>query len=137
MLTLVRLIRCSLLESSAFKRYFIYAVGEILLVIIGLFPALQMNNWTCVTIDRKSEHRALFLLKKEFEDNRRQMSIAWPGENTTSVFRYCSMTSLKTGIVLSFIKRIRSHSVRNRDTIICPQFLKGLSNRTFALFHNN
>jgi hypothetical protein len=52
MLTFLRKIRRSLIESSSFGkpasplgRYLLYAVGEIALVVIGILIALQINNW--------------------------------------------------------------------------------------------
>lgn len=43
MISLFRKIRKSLLEKNKVTRYLIYALGEILLVVIGIFIALQLN----------------------------------------------------------------------------------------------
>ena len=40
------------MTENKFSRYLIYAIGEIILVVIGILIALQLNNWN---IDRKSE----------------------------------------------------------------------------------
>lgn len=45
MLKFFRSIRKKLLKESKFKNYIIYAIGEILLVMIGILLALQFNNW--------------------------------------------------------------------------------------------
>lgn len=45
MLTLLRKIRKSLINSGKARRYLVYAIGEILLVVIGILIALQINNW--------------------------------------------------------------------------------------------
>ena len=45
MLRFFRLIRKSLFESNQMKKYSLYAIGEILLVVIGILVALQINNW--------------------------------------------------------------------------------------------
>ena len=45
MLTFLRRIRRSLIESGSLRKYFIYAIGEIALVVIGILIALQINNW--------------------------------------------------------------------------------------------
>lgn len=45
MLIFFRKIRQKLIDESNLKRYLIYAVGEILLVAIGILIALQINNW--------------------------------------------------------------------------------------------
>ena len=45
MLKFFRRIGRKLIEKENLKRYFIYDVGEILLVTIGILLALQLNNW--------------------------------------------------------------------------------------------
>ncbi len=64
MLTFLRRIRRSLLESGRFRRYLLYAVGEVLLVMIGILLALQVNNWNQQRTNRSLEKAYLrnFLL---------------------------------------------------------------------------
>ncbi len=45
MIKFFRKIRQRLLSESKFSKYLIYAIGEILLVVIGILIALQINNW--------------------------------------------------------------------------------------------
>ena len=45
MLRFFRQIRQRLLTENRFSKYLLYAVGEILLVVIGILIALQINNW--------------------------------------------------------------------------------------------
>jgi len=45
MITLFRRIRQKLIDSGNMTKYLLYAVGEILLVVIGILIALQVNNW--------------------------------------------------------------------------------------------
>lgn len=45
MFPILRNIRHRLLEKSRFKSYLLYALGEIVLVVIGILIALQINNW--------------------------------------------------------------------------------------------
>lgn len=45
LITLFRRIREKLIGEGNTRRYLIYAVGEILLVMIGILLALQVNNW--------------------------------------------------------------------------------------------
>jgi hypothetical protein len=40
-----RRIRQKLVAENKFSRYLIYAIGEIILVVIGILIALQVNNW--------------------------------------------------------------------------------------------
>ena len=45
MIKFFRKIRHKLLNEGRLKKYLIYAIGEILLVMIGILLALQVNNW--------------------------------------------------------------------------------------------
>ena len=54
MIKFFRTIRQRMLNENRFSRYFLYAIGEIVLVVIGILIALQINNWN----QRSREHRA-------------------------------------------------------------------------------
>lgn len=45
MIKLFRNVRQRLLTENRFKKYLLYAIGEIILVVIGILIALQINNW--------------------------------------------------------------------------------------------
>ena len=45
MLKFFRKIRQNLIGKGDAKKYLLYAIGEILLVVIGILIALQINNW--------------------------------------------------------------------------------------------
>lgn len=45
MIKFFRNIRKALLSENKFNKYLIYAIGEIILVVIGILIALQINNW--------------------------------------------------------------------------------------------
>jgi phage terminase large subunit GpA-like protein len=45
MIKFFRRIRQKLLSENRFSKYLIYALGEIVLVVIGILIALQINNW--------------------------------------------------------------------------------------------
>ena len=45
MLRIFRRIRQRLLSTNKAQSYFLYAIGEILLVVLGILIALQINNW--------------------------------------------------------------------------------------------
>lgn len=45
MITLFRRIRQKLIDSGSVTKYLLYATGEILLVVVGILIALQVNNW--------------------------------------------------------------------------------------------
>ena len=45
MIKFFRRIRQQLLSQNRFSKYLLYAIGEIVLVVIGILIALQVNNW--------------------------------------------------------------------------------------------
>lgn len=55
MIRFFRTIRKRFLEEGHLKKYLIYAFGEILLIVIGIFIALQLNNWNDYRKQRQSE----------------------------------------------------------------------------------
>ena len=61
MIKFFRKIRFDLMEKNKTGTYFKYAIGEILLVMIGILLALQVSNWN---ENNKSEKEATFQLSK-------------------------------------------------------------------------
>ena len=59
MLTFFRRIRKELLGGKRASKYMLYAIGEILLVMIGILLALQVNNWNQSTIQATEEKHIL------------------------------------------------------------------------------
>ena len=45
MIKFFRSLRRKLLDGGNLKRYLLYAIGEVILVVIGILIALQLNNW--------------------------------------------------------------------------------------------
>ena len=65
MIKFFRKIRQSLLTENKFSKYLIYAIGEIILVVIGILIALQINNWNEFNKERESEK----IILNEIRDN--------------------------------------------------------------------
>ena len=62
------------METGKTGRYFKYAIGEIILVVIGILIALSLNNWKEDLDNRGEESRILSGLKQEFEINLAEVS---------------------------------------------------------------
>lgn len=82
MLTFLRNIRKSLIRSGDIRKYLLYAIGEISLIMIGIFLAIQVNN---LNEERKSkilERNALISLKDEFQKSKSDLQehIQWKQE---------------------------------------------------------
>ena len=74
MLTFFRRIRQTFLESGSTRRYLLYAIGEIALVVIGILIALQINNWNEWRKDRNEENQILVSLNAEFTESKVQLT---------------------------------------------------------------
>ena len=59
MLRIFRAVRRGLIRDGGTQRYLRYAIGEIVLVVIGILIALQINNWNEDRLDRKKEREFL------------------------------------------------------------------------------
>ena len=73
MLRFWRKIRKSLVEQDRLKNYMLYALGEILLVMIGILLALYVNNLNQIRQKRNSEIQYLTSLKEEFNRNKKEV----------------------------------------------------------------
>ena len=67
MIKLFRQIRYTLIEKNKTGKYFKYAVGEIVLVVVGILIALSINNWNEERKLNKQEAYLLAQMQKEFE----------------------------------------------------------------------
>ena len=65
MLKFFRKIRKNFIANSNFSRYSLYAIGEIILVVIGILIALQVNNWNESKKEKEKEIRLLIELKND------------------------------------------------------------------------
>ena len=69
MIKFFRRIRQRLLSENKLGKYLAYAIGEIVLVVIGILIALQINNWNERRKQNIVEQEYLITLKKEFQNN--------------------------------------------------------------------
>ena len=64
-----RTIRKGLMEQNKTAKYFKYAIGEIILVVIGILIALQINTWNELRKTNTKEQSLLVALKQELTTN--------------------------------------------------------------------
>tara|TARA_R110000744_G_scaffold380117_1_gene499843 strand:+ start:1751 stop:2536 length:786 start_codon:yes stop_codon:yes gene_type:complete len=69
MIKFFRKIRQKLLSENKFSKYLIYAIGEIILVVLGILIALQFNTWQIEKKDRKIEKTLLENIKRDLESD--------------------------------------------------------------------
>lgn len=70
MLKFFRKIRYNLMEQNKTGKYLKYAIGEIVLVVIGILIALQINNWNETNKLNHEEEKLLISLNVDFQENK-------------------------------------------------------------------
>ena len=61
------------MEKNKPGKYLKYAIGEIVLVVIGILIALSINNWNSKRIENTEEQNVLINLKKDFQLNKENL----------------------------------------------------------------
>ena len=69
MIKFFRKIRQKLLSENKFSKYLIYAIGEIILVVIGILIALSINTWNENKKNKIKEIKSLTELRKDLVQN--------------------------------------------------------------------
>jgi hypothetical protein len=67
MINFFRKIRKKLADDNKPLKYMRYAIGEIVLVVIGILIALQINNWNQIEKSKSESNRLLIVLKQDLE----------------------------------------------------------------------
>ena len=73
------------METGKTSKYFKYAIGEIILVVIGILIALQINNWNQNRLNTSVERETLLNLKQDLDSAHVQLKIKIIQNNT---YRY-------------------------------------------------
>jgi hypothetical protein len=97
--------RRALLAQKRLSKYLLYAIGEILLVVIGILIALKINNANALRKEHSEERILLQQLHSEFQSNLKQL-------DQKIALRDDIMGSAKA--LLGFIDNA---DIRNKDTI--------------------
>jgi hypothetical protein len=98
MIKFFRHIRQNLLMENKTGKYFKYAIGEIILVVIGILIALSINNWNDNRKNRISERKLLDNIHRDFVQNKIQF-------DTVKAINYRNLAALNSRIALFPIKR--------------------------------
>jgi hypothetical protein len=73
MIKFFRKSRQNMINKNRIGKYLLYAIGEIVLVVIGILIALQINNWNEKQKDIAQEQLILEQLKSEYQNNLTQL----------------------------------------------------------------
>ncbi|MCH2490869.1 MAG: DUF6090 family protein [Flavobacteriales bacterium] len=88
MIKFFRKIRQKLLSENKFSKYLIYAIGEIILVVVGILLALAINNQNELRKDKNAEQKLLKQLLIDYESNYSQLQNKI--DQRTSIMRRCN-----------------------------------------------
>lgn len=117
MIKFFRKIRQRLISENKFSKYLIYAIGEIILVVLGILIALQVNNWN---EERKANNEAKKItqeLNSEFSNNRKVLE---------DRIRDLKVANNYVKLVLSFMNREEAKiQEANIDSIISKSLKYG------------
>lgn len=94
MIKFFRKIRQNLLNEGKTSRYIKYAIGEIILVVIGILIAVKINNWNTDQSHKKEERFYLQKLKRNIEQDTIYLNIRKDNIRNTLL----ALDSLKTQI---------------------------------------
>jgi len=120
MIKFFRRIRQQLLTENKFSKYLLYAIGEIILVVIGILIALQINNNNNYNEQRKIEREYLISLQSEFKSNLDKLHLSI-NDNEIRI------TALKDLLTLFDISVLDSVSNKSISLMIHPIFGTDLS----------
>ena len=103
MLKFFRRIRRKLIDEGNLKKYLIYAIGEILLVVIGILIALQINNWNEGQKTNKAKHEKYSAIILDLlRDFNRQKTLRWASKVADKKLKRLANESLSDKKVLHF-----------------------------------
>lgn len=91
MLKFFRKIRYKLMSENKTGKYLKYAIGEIILVVIGILIALSINNWNESMKQNKAEKEFIISLKKDLTQDKEFINlIIKQSEEKDSIYQYLS-----------------------------------------------
>ena len=105
MIKFFRNIRKKLLAEGETGNYIKYAIGEIVLVMIGILLALQVNSWNQSRLERIDEKNILAKLHDEFLDNKNEV------KKSTAIFK----SAMNANIVLMSLVGSDTYELQKHD----------------------
>ena len=129
-----RKIRQKLLSENNFSKYLIYAIGEIVLVVIGILIALSLNNWNDSKKKKIEERVLLTELMKNLEINITQIKedIEWDSGAISSGKIIMNVINNK----ISYSDTLGNHFQNSRlvpNSFLTTSSYKAIENRGFQI----
>ena len=125
MIKFFRHIRKSLLMKNKTSQYFKYAIGEIVLVVIGILIALQINNWN---ENRKAVENERILLQKLKEEN---------SLNLNSLSEYVEYRDSISSVIDKFLVLLHSKNIEKKSSKIEDYLDEILASSVYTFTQSN
>ncbi len=125
MLHYLRNIRKKLILQETARKYLLYAIGEILLVVVGILIAFQIDNWNEDRIKRNQEFKILTQIQSDLSSNFNEV------ESLLSKLEFSKSSS--DSLLKSFRdeKEIRAFSVYS--SVVHQRFFFNISSSAYSL----
>ena len=109
MIKFFRKIRQKLLTKNKLSNYFIYAIGEVILVVIGILIALQLNNINDIKKDKGDEKKYLARIQLDIKQDLAELERLFQGDTIrldayTYLGRYLQSDSIATDPIVLVTK---------------------------------
>lgn len=137
MIGFFRRIRKKLADNNQYLKYSRYAIGEILLVVIGILIALQVNNWNEERKERKLEKSLLENLAENLEQNceRLQKRITYISANRK--YEKIILSALENKSYHDSLETIFPKVLINASNFYLSQVgYEAIKNKGFEIIHN-
>ena len=128
MIKFFRKIRQNLLSENKFSRYLLYAIGEIVLVVIGILLALQINNW--------NENRKDILLSKAILEEFKKDLVS----DTLGINRITALLEGQTAYEAWALEKLNYQPHQNdslRKVFFGPIYQEFIQDRTYQKLQNS
>jgi hypothetical protein len=140
MIKFFRHIRQNLIMENKTSKYFKYAIGEIVLVVIGILIALQINNWNETTKEEVKENIYLNNLERDLTDQLisidNQILYETISIEASSYLIEQYNSNKLTDLDTSFFNRLSELHSRKTFVITDPTFTDLLSSGSINLIKN-
>lgn len=141
MTTFLRKIRHKLIAQSRFRKYLVYALGEIVLVVIGILIALQLNTWNTNRIQKEKERVYLSNIQRDLKDQLEiiEAQIMYEQKVTTIATPIINNYKKQKGFIVDslFTSSIGILSGRKTFVKISPTYLELISSGNIDIISNN
>jgi len=139
MVNIYRRIRKKMANDNRPLKYMRYAIGEIVLVVIGILIALQINNWNEERKERKQERKILTELLTSLEQNYNKMISDSIYRSTWNNSSDIVIKALEGGVAYSDTMNIHFQNARKPGTNLALSFAgyEGLKNVGYNIIRSD